>query len=136
VPWHGVATWGVAESRRGNSEDGWFYSDDYDPNIYTLKAEIFGPYPPRSGNEPIWYFGGDSLRFWTVKVEVDTTKSSMLFEVPLEGEESIEDTAQTVFMIRPDTMSFESPVMDSLKYFRGCCGIGPSECITIKEKTE
>jgi hypothetical protein len=83
----------------------WFYSEDYDPNIYTLKAEIFGPYPPGSQNDPIWYFGGDSLRFWTVKVEVDENLSDRILDVPVAEGDSAEVPVRTVFRVLPDSAS-------------------------------
>jgi hypothetical protein len=83
----------------------WFYSDDYDPNIYTLKAEVFGPYPPGSSNDPIWYFGGDSLRFWTVKVEIDENLSDRILDVPVAEGDSAEVPVRTVFRVLPDSAS-------------------------------
>ncbi len=80
----------------------YFETQQYEPNQYIFEPEVFGPYPPGSQNDPIWYLSEeDAVSIWVFDVRVDQERSTKFVALPEDPEEELSEPVKTYFEILP-----------------------------------
>ena len=80
----------------------YFPTEMYDPDLFIFRPEVFGPYPPGSDNDPIWYLSEeDTVRTWVFNVRVDRERSTRYVALPEDPEEELSEPVKTYFEILP-----------------------------------
>ncbi|MBN1425819.1 hypothetical protein JXA88_14810 [Candidatus Fermentibacteria bacterium] len=131
---------GVRDSFVVGPDTYWFETQQYDPDFYTFRPEVYGPYPPGSSNDPLWYLSNDSLSIWVVKVEVDEEQSDRILDVPVDEDDEAQTPVKTVFRVLPDEGSSEvsfvgSPAAAGVTYWHSV-SYGPESGDEVVVKSE